>query len=407
MTNHSAGFREMALRLTVMAAFLGAVAGCSEAPAPSASAPRQVAVELAKSTTTANIARLTGEIQAANEAELGFRISGKVLERKVDVGDKVVAGQLLARLDAENENNALKAARAVKLAALGEVETARSTFERQDSLMRQGFTTRRLFDQAVTAKEVAEARLNEAEAQVALAQDRVGFTELRADTDGVVTTRRLEAGEVIQTGQVVFRLAREEGRDAVFDVSPRFLDQQPAGGIFRIALASDPDVSVTGRVREIAPQADAATGTFRIRVGLDKTPAALALGSTVVGILEKSSELVVSVPASALTILGTDPAVWVVDQKTSRVALRRIEVMRFEYAHVMVAHGLEIGEMVVVGGIQALHPGQMIKPLQPSVRRAGLPISPQVGKACLAGVCELPRQLAFNHNPIASKELGL
>jgi RND family efflux transporter MFP subunit len=383
MTSPSAPYRLTAARIIVLGALVGSIAGCSDAAPPAATAPRQVAVALATATTTANIARLSGEVQAANEAELGFRIGGKVVERKVDVGDKVVAGQVLARLDSVNEENALKAAKAGRLAALGEVEQTRSTFARQDRLMSQGFTTRRQFDQALTAKEVAEARLNEAEAQVALAQDRLGFTELRTDADGVVTTRRLEAGEVIQPGQVVFRLARDDGRDAVFDVTPRFLDQQPAGGIFRVSLATDPTVSVTGRVREIAPQADAATGTFRIRVGLDKKLPAMALGSTVVGVLEKSSALVVSVPASALTIVGTDPAVWVVDQATSKVTLRRIEVLRFEYATVLVAHGLEAGETIVSGGIQALYPGQIVKPLPPRERRAGLQNHFQTGAACL------------------------
>ena len=370
------------VRLLGAAAIAGTAASCSEAPPPVATAPRQVDVALATATTTTNIARLTGEVQAANEAELGFRIGGQVVERKVDVGDKVVAGQVLARLDPVNEENALKAAKAVRLAALGEVEQTRSTFGRQDRLMTQGFTTRRQFDQALTAKEVAEARLNEAEAQVALAQDRLGFTELRTDADGVVTTRRLEAGEVVQPGQVVFRLARDDGRDAVFEVSPRFLDQQPAGGVFKVALASDPNVSVTGRVREIAPQADAATGTFRIRVGLDKKLPAMALGSTVVGVLEKSSALVVAVPASALMIVGTDPAVWVVDQATSKVTLRRIAVMRFEYATVMVAHGLEAGEMVVSGGIQALHPGQIVKAAPSAARRAALSSSQRAVLVC-------------------------
>lgn len=397
MSRIPARHRLTVVRLLVAAALAGTAASCSEAPPPAATAPRQVAVALATATTTANIARLTGEVQAANEAELGFRIGGQVAERKVDVGDKVVAGQVLARLDPVNEENALKAAKAVRLAALGEVEQTRSTFGRQDRLMTQGFTTRRQFDQALTAKEVAEARLNEAEAQVALAQDRLGFTELRTDADGVVTTRRLEAGEVVQPGQVVFRLARDDGRDAVFDVSPRFLDQQPTGGVFKVALASDPNVFVTGRVREIAPQADAATGTFRIRVGLDKKLPAMALGSTVVGVLEKYSALVVAVPASALTVVGTDPAVWVIDQATSKVTLRRIGVLRFEYATVMVAHGLEAGEMVVSGGIQALYPGQIVK--------AALSGSWQAGLVCRDVECATRYSRTANNSKHAAGEI--
>ena len=149
-------------------------------------------------------------------------------------------------------------------------------------------------------------------------------------------------------------------------------------------------------MREIAPQADAATGTFRIRVGLDKKLPAMALGSTVVGVLEKSSALVVSVPASALTIVGTDPAVWVVDQATSKVTLRRIEVLRFEYATVMVAHGLEAGEMVVSGGIQALYPGQIIKALPSAERRADSRKYLQATAACLDGASGFAISIPLN-----------
>jgi RND family efflux transporter MFP subunit len=244
--------------------------------------------------------------------------------------------------------------------------------------------------------EVAQARLDEADAQVALAQDRLGFTELRADVGGVVTTRRLESGEVVQAGQVVFRLARDNGRDAVFDVAPRFLDEKPAEGIFRIALANDPNVTATGRVREISPQADPVTGTFRIRVGLERTPSAMALGSTIVGVLEKASALVVSVPASALTVQGADPAVWVVDPATSRVSLRRVEVLRFEHARVMIAQGLQAGEMVVTGGIQALHPGQTVKALPQPAQRAGTTSIRQAIAACPTGTCDPRRREAIN-----------
>lgn len=382
-------------RLMTMAALLMALTACSEQPQQIVEVARQVEAVPATASTTANIARLSGELQAANEAELGFRISGKVIERLVDVGDSVVAGQVLAKLDAQNENNALTAAKAIRLAAIGETDKTRIAFERQDSLMRQGFTTRRQFDQAVAAKEVAQARLNDAEAQVSLAQDRVDFTQLRADAPGVVTSRSIAAGEVVQAGQVVIRLARDGGRDAVFDVSPRFLDQKPENGLIRVHPVNDPKVIVTGRVREISPQADAVTGTFRVRVGLDKTDAVLQLGSTVVGILEKSTGLVVSIPSSALMVMGGSPAVWVVDPATSRVALRHVDVARFEYSRVVVAQGLEASELVVTGGVQALFPGQLVKVLPPSgARKVSLSEKSQAAMACLGNACEMRRRLA-------------
>lgn len=392
-------------RLLAASALLATLAACGDTPPPAASAPRQVEVAVVETSRISETARLTGDIQARDEVELGFRIGGKVVERLVNVGDSVVAGQVLARLDTETERNTLNAAKAVRVAALGEVEQTRGTFERQDHLMRQGFTTRRQFEQALAAKEVAQARLDEADAQVAIAQDRLGFAELRADAPGIVTTRTLETGEVVQPGQVVLRLARDSGRDAVFDVAPRFLDQKPAGGQFRVSLASDPERSALGRVREISPQADPVTGTFRIRVGLDHPPAAMQLGSTVVGVLEKSSSLVVSVPASALTVLGTDAAVWVVDPATSRVGLRRIEVMRFEYARVIVMQGLEPGERVVSAGIQALHPGQMVQILPSAARnKAGLSSVRQARLTCRQETCGHHEPIARKYSTVAFKE---
>ena len=392
-------------RLVAAAALAATLAACGEAPPPVVSAPRQVEVAVVEASRISETARLTGDVQARDEVELGFRIGGKVVERLVNVGDSVVAGQVLARLDTETERNALNAAKAVRVAALGEVEQTRGTFERQDHLMRQGFTTRRQFEQALAAKEVAQARLDEADAQVAIAQDRLGFAELRADAPGVVTTRNLETGEVVQPGQVVLRLARDSGRDAVFDVSPRFLDQKPADGQFRVSLASDPERSALGRVREISPQADPVTGTFRIRVGLDHPPAVMQLGSTVVGVLEKSSSLVVSVPSSALTVQGSDAAVWVVDPGSLRVGLRRIEVMRFEYARVIVMQGLEPGETVVSAGIQALHPGQVVQIVSPATRKkAGLASVRQASLICRQETCRHHEHSARKYSTVAFKE---
>lgn len=363
----------MALALTL--------AGCQNEKAATTEA-RPVRVVTVEAGRLANDVKLSGEIQAEKNVGLAFRIGGRVTERSVNVGDTVKAGQVVARLAPTLEQNALTAARAALEAARGEVDTARSTFARQERLMAQGFTTRPRFDQALKAQEVAQAQLENAEAQVELAQDRLGFTELRAGVAGVVTARNVEPGEVVQPGQVVIQLTREDGRDAVFNVPARLLETQAGDSIIRVALADAPTVTALGRVREVAPQADPVTRTFQVRVGLQAPPEAMRLGSTVVGTLETASDSVVSIPASALTQQGTSPAVWVVDPAKSTVSLRNVDVLRFDPGQIIVSQGLEPGEIIVSGGIQALHLGQRVRqlpPAPPAGRSAAA--SPQQGRA--------------------------
>jgi RND family efflux transporter MFP subunit len=306
---------------------------------------------------------LTGNIQSEKEVAAAFRIGGRMIERPVNVGDRVAAGQLLARLDPQIEENNLRAARAELAAADGQVTTARNTFDRQERLMQQGFTTRPRYDEARQALKSAQAKLEYIEAQVELAQDRLDFGELRADTAGVVTARGAEPGEVVQPGQMIVRIARDDGRDAVFDVPASILQAAPHDPKITIVLTDDPAVSAVGRVREISPQADPITGTFTVRVGLESLPDTMRLGASVIGTLVLESAKRLSLPASALTAAGGAPAVWVIDPDKSTVQLRNVDIVRFEPGSVAIAQGLDAGETIVVSGTQALHPGQRVRVL--------------------------------------------
>jgi membrane fusion protein, multidrug efflux system len=133
--------------------------------------------------------------------------------------------------------------------------------------------------------------------------------------------------------------------------------------VITVALADDPAVSTVGRVREVSPQADPVTRTFKVRVGLENPPEAMRLGATVTGRLQLESSVVTVIPASALTMAGRSPAVWVIDPASSTAALRAIDVLRFDPATVIVSQGLDPGDLIVTGGTQALHPGQRVKVL--------------------------------------------
>jgi RND family efflux transporter MFP subunit len=160
---------------------------------------------------------------------------------------------------------------------------------------------------------------------------------------------------------MIVQVARDDGRDAVFDVPAQVMDLAPADPEIEVALTMDAAVSAIGRVREVAPRADAVTGTFEVKVGLADPPAAMRLGSTVTGRMQVGGAGGIEVPASALTQADGQAAVWIVDPASETVAMRNIEVLRHDPARVLVAQGLETGDIVVTAGVQALRPGQKVR----------------------------------------------
>jgi membrane fusion protein, multidrug efflux system len=335
--------------------------GCNEEPETAVPEVRPVRTVTVEETKSAVPVVLTGRIQALDEASLGFRISGRMIERAINVGDRFQAGQLLARLEPHNELNALRSTKANLAAAQAKLTQVSNHFDRQQTLLSQGWTTRANFDQAKREMQTAEAQVESAEAQLEAAHDQVSFTELKADAEGVVTAVGAEPGEVVQAGQMIVRLARQGGRDAVFDVPAQVLRSAPNDPLINVRLTDDATVSTTGRVREVAPQADPVTRTFQVKVGLSDPPEAMRLGATVTGTVQMDAVPVIEIPASALTKFNGDPAVWVVDPTTLTVATRNVEVLRFDPATVTVSQGLDKGDVVVTAGVQALRPGQKVR----------------------------------------------
>ena len=221
---------------------------------------------------------------------------------------------------------------------------ARLTFGRQQKLLKDGWTPRAKFDEAQQALLTAQAQVDSAQAQVRIAQDQLSYTVLSADAPGAVTAVGAEPGEVVRAGQMIVQLARQGGRDAVFDVPEQLIRTGPRDPVVEIALTNDPQVKATGRVREVAPQADAATRTFQVKVGIIDPPEAMRLGSTVTGRIKLAAPPGVEVPASALTEANGRPAVWVVDPQSQTVSLRNVDVLRYDPATVVISQGLETGD---------------------------------------------------------------
>ncbi len=350
------------MKRTVMCvAAFALLAACDEETPPASEPVRPVRVAIAQSDSGRETATLTGEIMAQDTVLLGFRTSGRMVNRTVNVGDTVTAGDLLARLDDTTQRNVIRAAQAELTAAEGDVNRTETDFGRQVELLERGFTTQQRYDTALQAFRQAESRADAARAQLDNAEESLAFTALYADASGVVTAIGAEPGEVVATGAMVVRLARDNGRDAVFDVPERLFGSTAPDATITVALVSDPAVTAPGRVREVSPQADPVTRTFRVRVGLSDVPANFRLGSAVTGSVALAGSESTPLPAAALTTLEGAPAVFVVDPESGTVDLRRVTVARFDIARALVTDGLRDGDIVVTAGVQSLRPGQQVR----------------------------------------------
>ncbi len=303
---------------------------------------------------------LTGEVQARFRADLSFRVSGRVLERLVDVGAHVDAGELLARLDPAEQQADFDAATAGVAAAEAQLRVAQATFERQSSLLSSGFTTRVAYDQAQEQLRTAQSTLESAKAELGRTREALGDTELHARAAGLITARNLEVGQVVQATQSVLTLAQDGERDAVFDVSKSMFLGDVEDGRVSLALVSGPDVTAKGYVREISPAVDPKSSTVRVKVAIQNPPAAMMLGSAIAGTIGTKPAAEITVPWTALMATGSRPAVWIVDPGTNRASLRPVTVGAYEAGSVQIKEGLATGDRVVIDGGKLLSSGQPV-----------------------------------------------
>ena len=328
-------------------------------PPPSPIAVQAQTVELNNASETLT---LTGEIRAQFESDLGFRVGGRITERNVDVGDHVVADQVLAKIDPDEQQANVTAAEADVQAADAKLKDASSAFDRQKLLLSRGSATRVDYDQAEEVFRTAQGSLDGAKALLGTARDAFAQTVLRAKNAGVVTARAAEVGEVVQPAQRIFSIAHDGPRDAVFNVNESAFGDEPVDRTvdIQINLVTDPAVTTTGKVREIAPTAEGVGGTVAVKVRLEQALPEMTLGAAVTGKAPLSFRKAAVLPATALFSDNGRPAVWVVDRQTRAVMLRQINVDRYETGKVIVAKGLQQGEIVVTTGIQFLRPNQRV-----------------------------------------------
>jgi RND family efflux transporter MFP subunit len=356
------GSHHFSLCLPIVAILSTVMLGGCDGGAPATEATvRPVRTQRVEIADWKNPATAIGEIKPKDEANIGFRIAGKIAARLVGVGSVLQKGAVIARLDNTNEQNAVSIADTDVKAAAAELADASGQEKRQGELNQRGFTTQVSYDAAARRLKLANAKLESAEIARKDALERLGYAELRSDEAGIVTAVGAEPGQVVGAGQMVVRIARTDTKEAEFKVPERVLRNTPADTQVSISLLGDPSISTTGHVREIATTADPLTRTYAVRVTLDGPPEAMRFGASVQGRIVSEEKNVVLLPSSALFKSETRPAVWVVNTADFTVELRPVTVLRYEVDQVLISEGLRQGERVVTAGVQKLWPGMKVR----------------------------------------------
>lgn len=341
-------------------ALLILLSGCNS-PADTAShtpAPRPVLaanVEAAASQQSA----YTGVVAARTESDLGFRVSGKVIERKVDPGQHVSRGDTLLVLDIGDFELALRSAKNRVNAAQAQLRQRRDDASRYQRLASTGAVSRQIFDQSATNLRVAEAELAAAQSDASQIENRRTYSVLRADNDGVVTDVRVEHGQVVAEGQIVARLAHDGAREAIINL-PENQREQASHKALALPFGA-PDQAVTATLRELSASADPVTRTYRARYVLHGTFDRFALGSTITLRLQGSDSLPQThVPIGALHDTGSGTGVWLIGDD-DKVSFAPVVVAYLGQEDAVLSSGVSPGQIIVALGAHLLHNGDSIR----------------------------------------------
>jgi RND family efflux transporter MFP subunit len=301
-----------------------------------------------------------GVVRARRETDLGFRVAGKIIERNVNVGDSVHAGDVVARIDPQDLELQVQSAQAELAAATSNLADASAEEARYGNLKTRAAVSFADYDHKKAAKDEAIGRLERAQRALDLARNQLAYAELKADVDGVITATLAESGQVVAIGQAVARLAHRGEMEAAVALPETMLAEARAAQA-TVRLWSGPDRRFTARLRELSPQADPATRTYAARFTIDKPDARVALGMTATLILSHPDEApVAKLPLAAVLNRGSGPTVYVVDP-SGALELRPVTVASFTEDAAVVTAGVSQGERIVTLGVQKLVAGQKVR----------------------------------------------
>jgi len=313
-------------------------------------------VEPTDSSSTAAV----GTVEPRYKTDLSFRVLGRLIARRVNVGDTVEQGEIVAAIDSTALELAVRSAKADLSRSQAQLANASATEQRQRTLITTDTTSKETLDNAVQVQAGAQASAARAQANLTKAIEQLSYAQVKADFAGVVTAVSADVGQVVSPGQTVITVARPDIREAVVDIGPDFPVPLRVGLPFTVSLQILPTVYVDGQIREIAPQADPVTRTQRVRIALNDPPPTFRLGATVTSKLATHQRPILRVPESAVLNKDGENFVWVVDLSTSVVSLCKVDVLRDE-GGIQATAGLEAGTRIVTAGIHSLKQGQHVR----------------------------------------------
>jgi len=337
------------------------LAGCGRAPAPPEPV-RSVRTLLVGTESVDRTREHAAVVRARTETRLSFRVAGKLLERRVEVGQTVKAGQLLAVLDPADLRLGQQAATAAVQAAAVNAEQARADLVRFKELRSQGFISDAELQRRQTAADAADAQWAQAKAQAEVQRNQAAYSQLLAPAAGVVTAIDAEPGMVLAAGTPVLRLAHAGPRDAVFVVPETAVDDlrrlkgQRGAVTVRLWGREEP---VPATVTEVAAAADAVTRSFQVKADLGEATADLGQTASV-RLPRPAARDVVRLPMSAVRAHDGGSAVWLLDGASMTVHLTPVQVSGLDGEHVLVGGGLPAGAEVVTAGVHVLSEGQKV-----------------------------------------------
>jgi RND family efflux transporter MFP subunit len=334
------------------------LAGCGAGDTPPAATPTVMVQTASRSPAGSSI--YSGEIRARHEFDVAFRVGGKIATRLVDAGAQVKAGQALAQLDPADLELSASSARAQLAAAESDFATARSERERYAGLVKQKFVSAAAFEAKDNAFNSARARLGQAQAQQKISGNQASYGILSSDKPAIVTAVLADAGQVVSAGQAVMRLARPEEKEVAIAVPESRLAALKSAQSITVNLWADPKILVEGKIREIAPTADATTRSFLVRIALREPPPEVQIGMTARVIIGDNSAPQLQVPLSAVSDRGQGPQLWLVQD--GKAMPRAVQIAQFREDGATIASGLNEGEVVIISGLNRLSAGMAVTP---------------------------------------------
>jgi RND family efflux transporter MFP subunit len=339
------------------------VAGCEANTAPVARIDRPVQVQRVAFADSESKREFVGVVRARYETDLGFRVAGKIVTRVVNVGDSVRIGDVVARLDPEDLKLQVQSAEAELAAATSNLAQAAADFERYTKLKTNGWASIADFDRKKAASDEAQGRLDRARRSLDLARNQLGYADLKADADGVITATPAEAGQVVAIGQAVARLAHRGEKEAVVALPETWLAEARTAKA-SVRLWAERDRSFAARLRELSPQADPATRTYAARFTIEQADDAVAFGMTATVTLAQANDAKVArLPLAAILNRGSGPAVFAIDASGALVQ-RPVTVVSFTEDAALVTAGIGDGDRIVTLGVQKLELGLRVRAIE-------------------------------------------